>query len=396
MPNDSPFFLTKIECPICKTVNEFETVKVGSYIENGRDTDFCPKEIMWRFPKYEGWNPLVFFTATCSNCFYTREFNSSFKEWKSDNTFRTYRLKQIKEQHLDQLAQADSVVKQIGQTLNVQRYPNESAILKLLLCVFDEQLFDTHSKLDLGRFYLRIGWLFRNLDNGDTSSMRQLKSVLLDVDAKLRQMRQSIENSRESGDDFARHLEAHFETKEVPVELESRMLPYREQFTGRLNEIDTAFRNVEEKMDVMHNLMTEYKNEVIGSTGSSGAVFGQYPSFSDFLIHVKEKWDGVVIDETEAIKAAIHNYKQAFGSGRDISPGNQEIQASYLIAELSRRVGDFDSAREYFNSTIKNGQEFIYQNRTDRSRTALARKILELAVEQGRSNLAQSKDQVRG
>ena len=54
MPNDSPFFLTKIECPICKTVNEFETVKVGAYIENGRDTDFCPKEILWRFPKYEG------------------------------------------------------------------------------------------------------------------------------------------------------------------------------------------------------------------------------------------------------------------------------------------------------------------------------------------------------
>jgi len=37
-----------------------------------------------------------------------------------------------------------------------------------------------------------------------------------------------------------------------------------------------------------------------------------------------------------------------------------------------------------FNSTIKHGQEYIYQNRKDSSRTALARKILELAIEQGR------------
>jgi hypothetical protein len=280
--------------------------------------------------------------------------------------------------------------------INTKRYPNESAIMKLLLCIYDEQLFETHSKLDLGRFYLRIAWLFRNLDSGDTASMRQLKSVLLDVDAKLREMRRSIDNSRDAGDDFTRHLEAHFETKEVPAELESRMLPYRDKFTGALKEIEAAFSHVEKKMDVMNDLMGEYKSQVVGLSGPGGAAFGQFSSFSDFLIHLKSQWDGIVIDESEATRAAIYNYKEAFATGRDISPGNQEIQASYLIAELSRRVGDFDSAREYFNSTIKNGQEFIYQNRTDRSRTALARKILELAVEQGRTNLSQSKEHAKG
>ena len=37
--NDSPFLLVKIECPVCKTLNEFESVKVGAYIEGGRDSD---------------------------------------------------------------------------------------------------------------------------------------------------------------------------------------------------------------------------------------------------------------------------------------------------------------------------------------------------------------------
>ena len=77
MQNDSPFLLSKVECPICKTLNEFEIIKVGAYAERGRDTDFCPLDIHWRFPPYQAYNPLVFFAATCSNCFYTRELNSS-------------------------------------------------------------------------------------------------------------------------------------------------------------------------------------------------------------------------------------------------------------------------------------------------------------------------------
>ena len=60
------------------------------------------------------------------------------------------------------------------------------------------------------------------------------------------------------------------------------------------------------------------------------------------------------------------------------------MQALYLIAELSRRTCQFDQAKEYFASTIKHGQEFIYRHKEDKSQTALARKILELAIEQNK------------
>ena len=53
MTNDSPFVHSRVECPICKTLNEFETVKVGAYVENSRDTDFSPTGIKWRSPKYQ-------------------------------------------------------------------------------------------------------------------------------------------------------------------------------------------------------------------------------------------------------------------------------------------------------------------------------------------------------
>ena len=36
MASESSFFLTKIECPICGTYNEFENIKMGSYNEQDR------------------------------------------------------------------------------------------------------------------------------------------------------------------------------------------------------------------------------------------------------------------------------------------------------------------------------------------------------------------------
>ena len=152
-------------------MNEFELIRVGAYAEEGRDTDFCPMNVKWRFPRYQGYNPLVFFTATCSNCFYSRELTNDYKDWKNDSNFRTYRLKSVKERHLEQLSTADSVIKTLGAKIDLNRYPNESAILKLLLAITDEQMYDRHSRLDIGRFYLRIAWLFRDLEKGENPSL---------------------------------------------------------------------------------------------------------------------------------------------------------------------------------------------------------------------------------
>ncbi|MEW6412649.1 MAG: DUF2225 domain-containing protein [Candidatus Zixiibacteriota bacterium] len=388
MSNESPFFLSKVECPICKTINEYETVKVGAFYENGRDTDFCPKEIQWRYPRYQAYNPLVFFTATCSNCFYTREFSNSFKDWKNDNNFRAYRLKTVKEKHLDQLATADSIIRTMGEALNVTGHPNETAILKLHLAIFDEELAERSSNLDLGRFYLRIAWVYRDLERGENPGVQFLKGLMLEIDTQFHQMKEAISNSRARLESFSRHLLSHFESGELTADVKSRMFPYREKFQPGINDLENLIVDSEKKIEEYSTLLNEYKAAALGDAGGdAGVAFGRYHSFTEFLLTLKSRWGGIVTNEKEAMEKAIHYYVEAFAGGRDISPGNQQIQASYLIAELSRRIGDYDQARQYFNSTIKHGQEFIYQNRKDPSRTALARKILELAIEQGKANM---------
>ncbi|MDD5425257.1 MAG: DUF2225 domain-containing protein [candidate division Zixibacteria bacterium] len=392
MVNDSPFILTKIECPICKTVNEFEVLKVGSYTEEGRDSDFCPQSIKWRSPRYQAYNPLVFFTAACSNCYYTRELTNQFKDWKNDNNFRTYRLKTIKQKHLEQFSNPDSIINQMGKALNQNRYPNETAILKLHLAVFDELLSDYRSDLDLGRFYLRIAWVFRGMEKGEDPNKSLLNGLVLELENRYGAIKTAAVNISSEIDAFSGQLQNHFDSKQVPAEIKSEMYTYHERYDREITALKNSLKNGEDILNNLRQLIDEYKSTILGGSGVNEVNgFGNENSLTDYLHAMKLRWDGVVANEREALEKAVYYYKQAFANGRDILPGNQQIQASYLIAELSRRIGDYDEAKQYFTSTIKTGQEFIYQNRHDQSRTVLARKILELAIEQGRANLKASK-----
>lgn len=388
MPTQSPFLTFKVECPICKTVNEFETVRVGAYTEQGRDTDFCPVEIKWRFPRYEGTNPLLYFTATCSNCYYTREMNTQFRDWKEDNHFKTYRLKAIKEQHLEHLSLADSGLKRLGEAMNHGRHPNETAVIKLLLAIFDEQLSDRPHALDLGRFYLRIAWVFRDLARGEDTGTALLRGMMHEIDSRYAQLKTTLETLTNDVVDFTTTVDSHFESPQLSAHLQSELLSHRELYTAEIEGLKQDIANCDARLAAVRQLLNDHRTALVGGVDGAGPGFGRYSSFENFLVELKSVWSGAVCNELEAMRQAVSYYREAFANGRDISPGNQQIQASYLIAELSRRTGDHETAKEYFASTIKAGQEFIYQNRHDQSRTILARKILELAIEQGRSNLA--------
>ncbi|UCD94046.1 MAG: DUF2225 domain-containing protein [Candidatus Zixiibacteriota bacterium] len=392
MISESPFFLTKVECPICKTINEFETIKVGAYTETDRDTDFCPTGRTWKNPRYQAYNPLLFFVATCSNCFYTKEFNNSFKEWKSDAVFKTYRLKSIKEKHLELLAKADSVIKAIGAELDPGRFPNETAILKILLAIIDETLVEKQTDLDLGRFYLRAGWLFREMDKSENPNLQVMRGYLGDIDRKFDDLKSSVQRIESGIKGVERAVASQFENDSISVDIQSALYPIKDKYNLELASFGELMSLADGKLEVLSQVIQEHKKLAIGSTGDdSQPGFHGYRSFYDFLNQLSEKWNGVPLNEREALDYAVKYYVKAFEDGRNIAKGNQQIQASYLIAELSRRIGDHQRAKEYFNTTIRTGQEFIYKHKGDQSRTALARKILELAIEQGRSNLAEVK-----
>jgi uncharacterized protein (DUF2225 family) len=114
MSTDSPLYRTRIPCPVCKNENEFEAIKVGSYSESGRDTDFRPTGRTWRNPAFEHIDPLYYSVATCSSCFYTRELDGNYKNWSKGNRFTMYHQKPLREAHLKSLTTDGGVVRRLG------------------------------------------------------------------------------------------------------------------------------------------------------------------------------------------------------------------------------------------------------------------------------------------
>ena len=212
--------------------------------------------------------------------------------------------------------------------------------------------------------------------------------LMNEVTNKYAGLNSSLETFGKDIDSFDKHVATHFDAPNLSVDMKSRMLMHEESFDSSVSKLRGLTQTAREHLDQLKTVIDDYRADVCGGKmDGSGVQFAGFPSFGDFMLDAKRKWDGVAVSELEALRYAAGHYQKAFTSGKNIAVGNQQLQVSYLIAELSRRVNDHEIAKQYFNSTIKAGQEFIYQNRTDKSRTELARKIMELAIEQGRANL---------
>jgi uncharacterized protein (DUF2225 family) len=388
---ESPLFLSKVECPVCGSLNEYETIRVGAYTEGERDTDFCPTAISWRNPKYQKYHPLLFFTATCSGCFYTREFNAKFKEWGKDNNFRAYRLKAIRDKHLGSLSVESSFVKTVGGMLDADAYPNETAILKLLLAIYDESLNDHPSNLDLGRFYLRTAWIFRHLHSGSASdNAAPIAGFMPDIERSLGDIRTTLAALGRNAGYLTEAVEAHLDNAaKSPTAGDSG----RERTKDIFSRLERIQADGQAAVSDLEQTLRDLSGKSAKPSGAAdpGCSYKGFASFEECLAKFLRVWDGVPRSEMEAMRYAVRYYVRAYENGKEVEPGNPAIQAAYLIAELSRKFGDHDTARQYFNTTIKLGQEFINQIRGDRTRTALARKLLELAMAQGKKNLAEAK-----
>ena len=388
LKNDSPIFLTSLECPVCGKVNKIETIRIGAYKEEGRDTDFCPKKRIWTNPKFQRYNPLLFFMATCEECYFTREFTAKYKDWHRDNVFRNYKLKTQKEKHLNEYDNQNSVVNLLGQNIDPQQYPLPTTINKILLGIYDEKFSLQQSNLDLGRYFLRIAWLYREYnesgeDDGDhlASHAIKIEDIILKLSRRYDELLKDVNHLKQASSEFID--EGEFPDCEKKTNLQNCYQEALCELKEMLAKYKTAVVNLKSSLSTSSDVMSEFSN----SNSPLDMPFGEYPSYRQYLKEVKSLWKEVPLTEIEAMNSAAEYYRAAYEEGKEISEGNQAMQAVYMIAELCRRVGKNKEAKSYFNTAIKLAMDYIHRNKGDRSRTALAQKILELARDQGKLNL---------
>ncbi len=403
---DTPFFMTKIECPVCRQTNEFENIKAGAYTETERDTDFCPKNILWANEDYQKINPLLYFMATCPNCFYTHEFDQTVRQRKKDCTFSSHRLNSIRQRHTEDSEREGSVINRLGEALDSDGHPFESAVIKLLLGIYDQKITDEPSALDIGRYYLRIAWLYRENQQKRDANHRLDGPDLDSLKRGLRHLRSRFQNHKEEISDLLTSIEARSDPQMGAAESGQKKEHFKIKYLRTLSEIKEDLSSMQEGLDHLIDILAERQDLFFGSEAESiNITDGLAPpgspylgkghlTFVDYLSALKEIWPEIPLNELEAMELALKYYKQSYQEVGDGTQENQRIQGAYLIAEISRRVGEFQEAESYFREAERAGEDFIERNQDDPNKIALAIKIVELARKQGELNLVQAKSQV--
>jgi hypothetical protein len=319
--------------------------------------------------------------ASCTSCFHTREFNRKFREWKSDSAFRTHRQAIIRQQHLTLLADDNSPAKILGAALWPASYPIQTAINKLLLGILSESQLEGSSDFDIARWYLRVAWLFREMNGGEETHTSPWTRLRQEITQKLSALLQDAENAGLRIGEVKGMLDCHPES--VVAAPDDSDGPAR---CGQ--SIQTLAGYAEALVAETNNLLEllsqsqDQNGDMETASGEDAERFGDYPSYGAFLRGLKMYWEGAPTDEMSALAASLEHYRKAYREGRDIPPGNAQIQLAYMIGELSRRTGQSADSRQFFDLAIRTGREWIRKLNNDPTKTALARHIVDLAIEQ--------------
>jgi uncharacterized protein (DUF2225 family) len=381
MSLNSHTVLSEIECPLCQTVIQFETVSSGSMKESESDTDFSQKEIHWIDSSLDSIHPLLYYVAVCKNCHFAIEITDSYKNWQ-EQPLLAQKVKNIKSSHFEKLSQNNSSIKKLGEAIDTKLYPNQSAIIRIHLAIIDELLDENPDDLQLGRYYLRIGWLYRFINSIENEKITKLDEKLTEIDKSYSSFKGQIINSKTDFDTLNNDLRNHLNSDDITGKFNSGKVNQNNEINESIEDLASQLEQFQYNLSDFEEKLNDYKNEI--SKRSSDILFNVSSSdtdFRDFLSQIKIVENSIALDENEALSKAVKYFEKALNSSMT-TLGQRRLQVLYLTGELSRRIDDHETAINYFNTTITEGQTLINDNINDQPRIALPKKILELATEQ--------------
>ncbi len=377
-----PFTFFSLECPVCGQVNEYKKIKSGALVETKIDTDFWPQERIWSSAEHQNLHPYLFLILTCEKCFFTREAESDFLEWKKDEIFTTQILPSQKQKHLHAIRNKKELIYKLETNLDLAHHPQPTLILKLLLAIADEKLKQEPLNFKIARYFLMLAWIFREQALQAQSS--QVSSSRLSLDKKLQTLFQAQKNHAEELQKFKDELENKFLKLKSPKENQPAQDELKDKCLKWIEETQSTFDFLNHWLEKLEQLLSE-QNQTKSSPGKLNSLtrkFKDHPNFISFLKSLRPQEPEIPLNEKEALELAVVYYKKSFLEIDILGKEIQKAQTGYLIGELSRRVGDSSTALQYLNFSIRQTQELLQENLNPDYNLALAQKINQLAQQQ--------------
>ena len=153
----------ELVCPICETKNVYYRLKRDMVRPLDTEGDGHPMRYKWRQAGFDSIDPLQFFWGICAKCRYTGDLgDAEFRQ--AERMVKEYRGT-LQADGLRRLLVSVPTGKGIAQALG-KRLDDEDilvqAVAEFHLGIYSQCLKANFSPGNLARYYLRIGWLFRD------------------------------------------------------------------------------------------------------------------------------------------------------------------------------------------------------------------------------------------
>jgi len=161
--DNSPFYFKDVECPVCGSINKLRYFKAKIYAEKKVDYDKHVDLFGWKNTDFEILHPPLFFFWHCNSCNFTDnyiDFQEPTKEyWSNFHTIKElYTEKALKDK------KSSLLINKLSEAIDYDKMTFLMSIKLHLLAIYIQELPDEEKDfLKLGRYYLRTGWLFRDL-----------------------------------------------------------------------------------------------------------------------------------------------------------------------------------------------------------------------------------------
>jgi len=156
-----PFYLKKVECPVCHNLTEHFIFKSKICIPHKIDSDNYVVEYQWIDKTYKECRPSFYAIWACTTCGYA-DFPEYFEKYLESPSYEFTKLRDI---ILKETADREGVLfKLLSQVkLDVPELEFETAMNMHQLALYcHDYLFENNEDYEkLGRLYLRTSWLFR-------------------------------------------------------------------------------------------------------------------------------------------------------------------------------------------------------------------------------------------
>jgi uncharacterized protein (DUF2225 family) len=330
--NPTPFIQKVIPCPVCKAESSYNAFKTRIFWNRKKDIDQQPLDYFWTIRSLSHYYPPLYYVWLCPSC----HFASSYQHFR-DPTEGTFlgldKFRRCIEAARAEEASFDRIVEQLSADIDPDHMDFFRAIKLHLLAIHymrHVEALATKETMNLARYFLRIAWLYRDLDSEERTSEKaaalpKLKTLFKELESD---WPDAPTNEHDALTQAAAYYDIAFEQSNMLKNAVDEINVL--QLTGRIHIKLNNYKEAQRLLQI--SIERARKNKM--------RVDEELKGFDQQDDEALEKKRAALISESRKMTALIDEAQKLFDTIRDEAQKQDLVRAQKLLKEAGQRPAE--------------------------------------------------------